>query len=217
MKIYSLIWGCDVIRAPKFVWSYDQPSFLTSVLLHNKHRLIPYPVNIQQKENSWYMKEKLAHTFQDNFRLDSSLDYCNPQCFWPECKTYWVFRKEYLLLKARLIVQPSRKASYLLGLPRACGTKVSCASLVCCGLSSHIKPPVSCSSFSRWKILPCSSVPGREAHWERWIEAQRGVQAVCIPGGVNDQAKSEFTEARQREMAKLLLWLMISGMQRKRK
>jgi len=38
--------------------------------------------------HSWCMKEKLTHTFQDNFRLDSSLDYYNPNCFWLEYKTY---------------------------------------------------------------------------------------------------------------------------------
>lgn len=38
------------------------------------------------------MKEKLVHTFQDNFRLDASLDYSNPQCFWLEYETYWVFQ-----------------------------------------------------------------------------------------------------------------------------
>lgn len=52
------------------------------------NRLIPHPVNILWKENSWCMKEKLAHTFQDHFRLDLSLDYSKPQCFWLEYKTY---------------------------------------------------------------------------------------------------------------------------------
>lgn len=46
----------------------------TSLLLHNKHRMISNPVNIPWKENSWSMKEKFAHMFQDNFRLDASLD-----------------------------------------------------------------------------------------------------------------------------------------------
>lgn len=59
----------------------------TSLLLHNKHRMIPNPVNIPWKENSWSMKAKLARMFWDNFRLDASLDYSKPQCFWLEYET----------------------------------------------------------------------------------------------------------------------------------
>lgn len=59
----------------------------TSLLLHNKHRMIPNPVNIPWKENSWSMKAKLEHMFRDNIRLDASFDYSKPQCFWLEYET----------------------------------------------------------------------------------------------------------------------------------
>lgn len=68
-KYYQIL-ECDVIRDSK-PWTHDEPFSLslesalgpfgthnTSLLLHNKHRMIPNPVNIPWKENSWSNESK---------------------------------------------------------------------------------------------------------------------------------------------------------------
>lgn len=83
------------------------------------------------------MKEKLAHTFQDNFRLDSSLDYSNPQHFWLEYKTYWVFWEGIFVSESQALYSAQQKGPLSLWAPIGSWNK---SELCIVGLLWSLKP-----------------------------------------------------------------------------